>query len=919
MNQIIGKTISAIHLNQKAEIYLVQRRLEAAITACYQALEIEQNFPLTCKILGNILQRMGEIDKAKEWYIKAISKQPNLAEAHANLGSIYAQEKQWHLAIECYREAIEIKPNIPGFYRNLGKIWQELDKVELARDCQEQALTLEAHYPQASKYLKQGKKLLENSEIEEAIAYFQKAINFNPSLVDAYQNLGDISLKRKDFKEAINYYQKAIELKPDLWAFYHKLGKIFQEIGELDKAISNFCLSIEINKNFPWSYKKLGDILFQKGELNEAEKFYQKAIELKSDIWEVRRKLVKIKLQTGKLNEAITRCIQVIKINPNLTWFYQKLEENISKLEQQDQALNYYRDLVKTEPYNIKWLDDLGKLLVKLQEWDEAIIVYRRAIQLEANNHLFHKKLADALQEKGLLEAAISSYQKAIEINPNLSWSYYNFGEALIKLQRWDEAIIVYRRAIELEANNHLFHRRLADVFQEKGLLNEAISSYKTAIEINPKSCWHYAALGNAYVQQENLSEAIPCLIQALKMRPDYYDVHKKIEYILKKQDRPKEAHLWKTQQKLPQNWLRKFFNLTQDWEITSESSQKNINRIKIYSETQFNLLPSQTIEQKNNHHFLDKKAKSAKDFVVVIPEGRGCVDLATSAVITSDNKLVRDVSTGCAEIILSSRELSPAHYIDGIVAFLSAKWGGNAYYHWMFDVVIRIDLLCRSGWISKIDKFVFSKCDKKFHQETLEALKIPQEKIIESRFIPHIKAKKLLVPSFTIKQGGIRSPKWGCEFIRNLFLNSENICQISEQSQRLFISRKLASWRRVVNEDEVVSLLEKFGFISLTLESFSVTEQAALMSKVKAVIAPHGAGLTNLVFCSPGTKVIEIFSPNYVNIIYWQISSLCHLSHYYLIGEKFENYNSTRQSWKPDILVDLKKLVKIMKLAKVI
>ncbi|MDE5108457.1 MAG: tetratricopeptide repeat protein, partial [Trichodesmium sp. St17_bin3_1_1] len=102
----MDKTISAIHLNQKAEIYLAQGKLEAAITACYQALEIEQNFPLTCKILGNILQRMGEIDKAKEWYIKAINQQPNLAEAHANLGSIYAQQKQWHLAIECYREAI---------------------------------------------------------------------------------------------------------------------------------------------------------------------------------------------------------------------------------------------------------------------------------------------------------------------------------------------------------------------------------------------------------------------------------------------------------------------------------------------------------------------------------------------------------------------------------------------------------------------------------------------------------------------------------------------------------------------------------------------------------------------------------------------------------------------------------------------
>ncbi|WP_143437633.1 glycosyltransferase 61 family protein, partial [Hydrocoleum sp. CS-953] len=465
----------------------------------------------------------------------------------------------------------------------------------------------------------------------------------------------------------------------------------------------------------------------------------------------------------------------------------------------------------------------------------------------------------------------------------------------------------------------HLFHRKLGDVLQEKGLLDEAIYSYQKAIEINPNSCWHYGALGNAYVQQDNLSEALPCLIQALKMRPDHYEVNQNIAYILKKIGRQEAACIWKSQQRLPKDWLKKFFNLTGNWEVTSDSPQTNITRIKIYSNTQFNLLPSQTIEAKKHRNFQDKKVNSGEAFIAVLPEGRGCVDLATSAVISSDNRLVRDVSTGCAEVIFSSGELPPIHYIDGTVAFLSAKWGGFVYYHWMFDVVIRMDLLRRSGWISMIDKFVFSRCDKKFHQETLEALQIPQDKIIESRFYPHIKAKKLVVPSFTIKQGGIRSPKWGCEFIRNLFLRSENIRKISEQPKRIFISRKLASWRRVVNEDEVVSLLEKFGFISLTLESFSITEQATLMSKVKAVIAPHGAGLTNLVFCSPGTKVIEFFSPQYINPIYWKISSLCNLSYYYLIGENFENDNLDKKSWTPDIIVNLKKLLKIMKLAEVI
>lgn len=41
-------------------------------------------------------------------------------------------------------------------------------------------------------------------------------------------------------------------------------------------------------------------------------------------------------------------------------------------------------------------------------------------------------------------------------------------------------------------------------------------------------------------------------------------------------------------------------------------------------------------------------------------------------------------------------------------------------------------------------------------------------------------------------------------------------------------------------------------------------------MLKVRVVIVFYGVGLINLVFCSFGIKVIEIFFFNYINIIYW-------------------------------------------------
>ncbi|GGA08090.1 DUF563 domain-containing protein [Okeania sp. KiyG1] len=361
----------------------------------------------------------------------------------------------------------------------------------------------------------------------------------------------------------------------------------------------------------------------------------------------------------------------------------------------------------------------------------------------------------------------------------------------------------------------------------------------------------------------------------------------------------------------------RKIFKLTRDWEIISSSLESNIIHIKIYPEMPVNFLASQTITGKLHPSFKEKKIKLAEAFVAIVPAGRGCVKFGATAVISSDNKLVSDVSTGFATVIMSSSQLPPIYYINENVAFLSAKWGEKNYFHWMFDVVARIDLLRRTD--IKIDKFIFSSCEKKFQKESLEALGISQDKIIESRLYPHIKAKQLIVPSLAAKQGGIWVNKWSCEFLRSLFLKPQNIHEVSHQPKRIYLSRKLASWRRVVNEEEVMNLLEKFGFVSLTLESMSIAEQVSYMAAAKVVIAPHGAGLTNLVFCSPGTKVIEFFSPKYVNSLYWRISNFCSLSYYYLLGDSFDNDNLGKQLWMPDIIVNLKQLLKIMELAKVI
>ncbi len=89
-----------------------------------------------------------------------------------------------------------------------------------------------------------------------------------------------------------------------------------------------------------------------------------------------------------------------------------------------------------------------------------------------------------------------------------------------------------------------------------------------------------------------------------------------------------------------------------------------------------------------------------------------------------------------------------------------------------------------------------------------------------------------------------------------------------------------------VINEPEVIHVLKEYGFNMLTMECMTVREQARLLASADIVVAPHGGGLTNLVFCRPGTKVVEFFSPNYLNVCYWSICNHVGLEYYYLVGE---------------------------------
>lgn len=93
----------------------------------------------------------------------------------------------------------------------------------------------------------------------------------------------------------------------------------------------------------------------------------------------------------------------------------------------------------------------------------------------------------------------------------------------------------------------------------------------------------------------------------------------------------------------------------------------------------------------------------------------------------------------------------------------------------------------------------------------------------------------------------------------------------------KVLVSRAAAPTRRLLNEDAVMEILTPLGFTRVTLEKMPLKDQATLFAAADTVLAPHGAGLANIVFLRPGARVIELL-PEAMKDRAFIYSRLCHL-----------------------------------------
>ena len=79
------------------------------------------------------------------------------------------------------------------------------------------------------------------------------------------------------------------------------------------------------------------------------------------------------------------------------------------------------------------------------------------------------------------------------------------------------------------------------------------------------------------------------------------------------------------------------------------------------------------------------------------------------------------------------------------------------------------------------------------------------------------------------------------------------------EISKKIYVTREDSSYRRIINESDVVSLVREKGYKVINPQLYEIEEQIEIFSNAEKIIAPHGSNLANIIFCKAGTEVFEI------------------------------------------------------------
>lgn len=162
--------------------------------------------------LGIAMKDKGMPKDALEYFHKSLLLNPGNADAHCNIGEIYATMGQLENAILQCNEAIRINPRCSEAHTTIGVALGDEHKYQEAIVHFNEAIRVDPHNASAHNNL--AKILFEIGDLDGGFSHCYEAIRLKPSFAEAHNNLGIAFAQNGEYKKAIGQLEEALRIQP---------------------------------------------------------------------------------------------------------------------------------------------------------------------------------------------------------------------------------------------------------------------------------------------------------------------------------------------------------------------------------------------------------------------------------------------------------------------------------------------------------------------------------------------------------------------------------------------------------------------------------------------------------------------------------------------------------------------------------
>ena len=187
---------------------------------------------------SNVLDRYSGLDIPRE----GPTIDGELAQKMFRRGNTYSNLQRYKEAIEEYRKAISADPNFANAIRNLANIYYFLERFDEAKPLLARYIELEQQVtaPLIAAVSTLGELERQNQNYDSSIQYDERAIALDPAndsqvhiMANTYNNSNRADL-------AIRIYRAGIEATPDNAFFDRSLGRILEQEGQVEEALEAY-------------------------------------------------------------------------------------------------------------------------------------------------------------------------------------------------------------------------------------------------------------------------------------------------------------------------------------------------------------------------------------------------------------------------------------------------------------------------------------------------------------------------------------------------------------------------------------------------------------------------------------------------------------------------------------------------------